>query len=86
MVEAKEKIKTYIITNFLFGDGQGLDENTSFMEEGIVDSTGILELIDYISEEFAITVDNDELLPENLDSINNILAFIDRKHSAIVKG
>lgn len=79
MSEVKNKIRTFIIENYLFGDDDGLEESTSFLDEGIIDSTGILELIDFISEEFSITVEDEELIPENLDSINNVAAFIGRK-------
>ena len=79
MADVKNKIKTFIIENYLFGDDEGLEESTSFLDEGIVDSTGILELIEYISEEFSITVEDEELIPENLDSIDNVTAFIGRK-------
>lgn len=79
MSDVKNKIKTFIIDNYLFGDDEGLEENTSFLDEGIVDSTGILELIEFISDEFSITVEDEELVPENLDSINNVTAFIGRK-------
>ena len=76
MSDVKSKIRTFIIENYLFGDDEGLEETTSFLDEGIIDSTGILELIDFISEEFDITVEDEELIPENLDSINNVAAFI----------
>lgn len=79
MSDVKGKIRTFIIENYLFGDDGGLEESTSFLDEGIVDSTGILELIEFISEEFSITVEDDELVPENLDSISNVTAFIGRK-------
>ena len=79
MSNLKNKIRTFIIENYLFGDDDGLEEDTSFLDKGIIDSTGILELIDYISEEFSITVEDEELIPENLDSINNVTAFIARK-------
>ncbi|WP_321390989.1 acyl carrier protein [uncultured Desulfuromusa sp.] len=81
MSDVKNKIRTFIVENYLFGDDEGLEENTSFLDEGIVDSTGILELIEFISEDFSITVEDDELIPENLDSINNVTAFIGRKTS-----
>jgi acyl carrier protein len=83
MSDVKSKIKTFIIENYLFGDDEGLEESTSFLDEGIVDSTGILELIEFISEEFSITVDDEELVPENLDSINNVTAFIGRKKGQV---
>lgn len=79
MSDVKNKIRTFIVENYLFGDDEGLEEGTSFLDQGIIDSTGILELIDYISEEFSITVEDEELIPENLDSINNVTAFIARK-------
>ncbi|MEZ4600277.1 MAG: acyl carrier protein [Syntrophotaleaceae bacterium] len=79
MSDIKQKIRTYIVENYLFGDDEGLEDNTSFLEEGIVDSTGILELIGYISDEFEIHVEDEELVPENLDSLNNVTAYIGRK-------
>jgi len=79
MSDVQNKIRTFIIDNYLFGDDEGLESNTSFLDEGIVDSTGILELIEFISQEFSFTVEDDELVPENLDSIDNVSAFIGRK-------
>lgn len=79
MSDQKIKIKTFIIENFLFGNTDGLNDDTSFLEEGIIDSTGILELITFLEEEFSIKVDDEELIPENLDSINNIAAFLELK-------
>ena len=79
MEEIKATIKQFIIDNFLFGDDSGLEDDTSFLEEGIIDSTGMLELITFLEEEFAIQLDDEELIPENLDSINNLLAFLSKK-------
>ena len=79
MPDTKTTIRNFIIDNYLFGDDEGLEDNTSFLDEGIVDSTGILELIEFISDEFSIQVEDDELVPENLDSIDNVTAFIGRK-------
>ena len=79
MEDVKNKIRTFIIDNYLFGDDEGLEESTSFLDEGIVDSTGMLELIEFITEEIEIKVEDDELVPENLDSINNVTAYIGRK-------
>ena len=75
----KEKIKTFIVENFLFGSEDGLKDETSFLEEGIIDSTGILELVTFLEEKFSITIEDEELVPENLDSINNVTAFLERK-------
>jgi acyl carrier protein len=79
MSDPKTKIKTFIIENFLFGNADGLQDNTSFLEEGIIDSTGVLELITFLEEEFSIKVDDEELIPENLDSINNVTTFLQKK-------
>ena len=79
MNATKEKIKTFIVENFLFGSEDGLKDETSFLEEGIIDSTGILELVTFLEEEFSIEVEDEELVPENLDSINNVTAFLERK-------
>ena len=79
MSTTKIKIKKFIIENFLFGNEDGLSDETSFLDEGIIDSTGVLELVSFIEENFNIKVKDDELIPENLDSINNIDGYIERK-------
>jgi acyl carrier protein len=75
----KDKIRKFIVENFLFGQDEGLKDDTSFLDEGIIDSTGILELVNFIEEQFSIKVDDEELVPENLDSINNVVAYLGRK-------
>jgi acyl carrier protein len=79
MTEIKDKIRQFIIDNFLFGEAGDLEDNTSFLESGIIDSTGVLELIGFLEEEFSIQVDDEELIPENLDSINNLCVFLNKK-------
>ncbi len=79
MDNIKEKIRAFIVENFLFGDDNGLNDDTSFLEEGIIDSTGILELVEFIEEEFSIEVEDEELIPENLDSLNNIEVYLSGK-------
>ena len=80
MSETVEKLRKYIFDNFLFTeDENALENDDSFMEKGIIDSTGILEVITFIEEDFGITVNDEELIPENLDSINNLSAYIKRK-------
>lgn len=74
-----DKVREFIVDNFLFGDGATLNSDTSFLQERIVDSTGILEIITFLEDEFSIKIEDDELLPENLDSLNNIDAFLKRK-------
>lgn len=72
----KQKIKAFIIDNFLFGEAGDLSDDTSFLEEGIIDSTGVLELIEFLEEEFDIMIDDEDMIPENLDSLNNLEKFI----------
>lgn len=76
----KEKVKGFIFNNFLLGSGaDSLNGDDSFFEKGIIDSTGVLELVSFIEETFDIKVANEELIPDNLDSLNKIVPFIKRK-------
>lgn len=76
------KIRMFIFENFLFDAKEDdLQNDTSFLEQGIIDSTGVLELVDWLEEEFGITVEDEELVPENLDSVNLLSAYIARKTS-----
>ena len=79
MSETRDKIRAFIMENFLFGNDQGLNDDTSFLDEGIIDSTGILELVSFLEEEFSISVEDEEILPENLDSIKNVVTYLERK-------
>ena len=79
MNDSKDRVRTFVVENFLFGEGEDLKEDTSFLDEGIIDSTGILELVDFLEEEFEISIDDEELIPENLDSLNNVSAYVDKK-------
>lgn len=79
MSDVANTIKAYIVDNFLFGDEFGLSDSASFLDAGIIDSTGILELIAFIEGAFNLKIHDEELIPENLDSIANLQAFISRK-------
>ena len=82
-MEVEKKMRDYMLENFLFTDDQSaLVNNDSFMQKGIVDSTGILEVIHYMEEEFGMQIEDDEMIPENLDSIDNLVTFIARKQVA----
>ncbi len=78
--EVKTTIRNFIVENFLFGDTsfQFSDED-SLMESGILDSTGILELVAFLEKEYDIRIPNEEILPENMDSLNNLEQFIRKK-------
>jgi acyl carrier protein len=60
-------------------DASALSNDDSFLKKGIIDSTGILEVISYLGDEFGVTVKDEEMIPENLDSVNNLVAFVARK-------
>lgn len=76
-VKIKEKIRSFIVETFLLGDTETVftDEN-SFLENGIIDSTGILELITFVEENFSLSIDEEEMIPDNLDSLDNLSGFI----------
>jgi acyl carrier protein len=76
----EDQIKTYIVDNFLFSDnGHELLDEASFLEEGIVDSTGVLELVMFVEEAFNVTVEDEEIVPENFDSVGQLAAYVRRK-------
>ncbi len=76
----KKIIRQYILENLLFTeDEQALQDGDSFLDSGIIDSTGVMEVILFIEESFDIKVNDDEMLPANLDSVNKLAAFIKRK-------
>ena len=77
-----QEVRHYIIETFLFGQDDGLADDSSFLEKGILDSTGVLELVAHLESAYGIKVNDDELLPDNLDSINAICDFLERKKIA----
>ncbi len=77
-----EQVRQYILENFLFSNDKsllGLDE--SFLERGLIDSTGMLEVILFLEETFGVKVADDEMIPENLDSVSKIAGFVQSKTS-----
>lgn len=79
MPELQEKLRAYIMQNVLYGPADSLGDNDSFIEAGLIDSTGVLELVSYLEEEYSITVGEEEITPENLDSIAKLAGFVARK-------
>jgi acyl carrier protein len=81
--EARQAITTFIIENFLFGNAAGAPPpEASFLETGLVDSTGVLEIVSFIEGKYELTVADDDMIPQNLDSVANIAAFVVRKKGA----
>lgn len=80
----KSEIRAFIVDNFLFGqDGGRLTDDQSFLEGGIIDSTGLLELVGFIEQQYGILVEDRELVPENLDSLHNVSEFVARKQGVV---
>ena len=76
--ETEKKVRDYILENFLFSaDGAELPGDASFLDMGIIDSTGVLEIIFFVEEEFGLKMDDLDMLPENLDSVNNIVRYVE---------
>jgi acyl carrier protein len=78
-MDQKSEIRSFIEQNYLFSSEGTLSDSDSLLQKGIVDSTGILELISFLEEKFGIAINDDELLPANLDSIENIVNFLEKK-------
>ncbi len=78
----QQRLRRFVCENFLFGQGGDFSDDDSFLELGIIDSTGVLELVAFLESEFALSIADEELVPENLDSIENLARFIERKRSA----
>jgi acyl carrier protein len=80
VMQIEPQIRQYLAENFLFSDnGYELENEASFLEEGIVDSTGVLELVMFVEETFGITVQDEEIVPQNFDSVSQLSAYVRRK-------
>lgn len=79
-MSVEEQVRQYILENFLFSSDESLlNSDESFLDRGLIDSTGMLEVIFFLEETFGIKVADDEMIPENLDSVQKISAFVERK-------
>ena len=79
----KEQLKDYIARNLLFSDnGFKYDDDASFLEEGIVDSIGVLELVGFIEEAFGVVVDDMDVIPDNFDTVNKLTAYVQSKQNS----
>lgn len=76
----ESQVRAYVVDHFLFGQGgDALGSEDSFLEKGLIDSTGVLEVVMFLEERFGIKVQDEELVPENLDSVGRIARFVERK-------
>jgi len=82
LLDIQLRVRRFILANFYVGEETSLTDDGSLLEHGIVDSTGVLEVIGFIEHEFRVEVTDEEMVPENLDSIAHIAAYIARKRGA----
>jgi acyl carrier protein len=84
-MDIQTKIREFIARNLLFSDnGFGYTDDASFLQEGIVDSVGVMELVLFVEEQFGISVDDQDITPDNFDSINLLADYIRRKAAVTV--
>ena len=76
-----DTLRAFVVENFLFGEGNGIRDDTPFLESGVIDSTGMLELVGFLEQRFGIRMADDEIVPENLNSLVRIDAYLGRKLS-----
>lgn len=80
--DIRQAIRDFILQNYLFtSDSTVLRDDESFLRRGIIDSTGVLEVIHFLDERFGVRVADEEMIPENLDSVNSLVGFIERKRN-----
>lgn len=79
LVEVEQVVRTFIIDNFLFGQDGQFSNNDSFLDNGLIDSMGILTLVEFITERYNFAVADEEILPENWDSVSRIAHFVAKK-------
>jgi len=83
MQTIQEQVRGFVVDNFLFGNPEEkFDGETSFLESRIIDSTGILELVAFLESTYGISIEDHELDPANLDTLNRIAAFVERKRAS----
>lgn len=74
-----KELRVFIYQNFLLGQDFVLGDSDSFLENGVIDSMGVLELVAFLQERYGITVENEELIPNNLDTLERLTAYVTRK-------
>lgn len=84
MGEVEQKIRTFVIDNLLFGQGgDSFSNDDSFLERRLIDSMGVLSLVEFVGETFAVPIDDSEIVPENWDSVSLITRFIQAKLGSV---
>ena len=79
LTQIREQVRTFVRSNFYVPETVTLSDDVSLLEQGIIDSTGVLELVTFIEDSFGISIDDAEMVPQNLDSVERIATFVGRK-------
>ncbi len=82
--DIEHEIHSFVITNFLFGQAVDLQPDDSLLDRGLIDSTGVLELVQFLEERYEIKVRDEEVIPGNLDSVRNVTKYVAKKLSCVV--
>ncbi|MFP2932348.1 acyl carrier protein [Pyxidicoccus sp. 3LG] len=78
-MSTRERIRTFIVDTFFVDD---FADDDSFLRKGLIDSTGMMELVAFLEQDFGLKLEDRELVPENLDSLSRVVAFVERKQQA----
>jgi acyl carrier protein len=84
MESLRKQVRDFIATNFYLPDPAALSDDASLIDIGVIDSTGVLEVISFLESTFDITVEEAEMVPENLDSISRIVSYLGHKSPAAI--
>jgi len=78
-IDIESEIYKFVVDSFMFGQAAGLAYDESLLQRGVIDSTGVLELVSFLQDNFNITVEDSEIIPTNLETINGIVAYVNKK-------
>ena len=76
--DIEREIRTFLVNNYLFGRSEALRDDESLLHN-VIDSSGVLELVVFLQESFAIVVEDEDVVPDNLESVKTVVAFVERK-------
>ena len=83
MQEVAQEVRSFVVDNFLFGEGDGKFSNEdSFLDNGLIDSMGILTLVEFVKEKYNIPIEDEDLVPDNWDSVQRIASFVQSRLAA----
>lgn len=84
-MDIRQQVREFLTANFYVPDAAGLADDASLLEAGVIDSTGVLEIIGFLESRFSLHVDDDDIVPDNLDSISRIADYVVRKNPAYAR-